>query len=482
MNQNNPEKESIYFKIIAFLSLTDTDVLAQSGRYDRMLAYAMVFRQLITFAFTFLLFTYGVSLFLNTTAAVISGFVFALTLFFLDQAIIGSDWALKDPFKGGLPIRKMLGLIPRIFYSLIIAVGLATLAEISLQANAIDEQIQKDVVENNKEYFSRMNLYETELDTAVNLSETKLVDISNQINQTKIEQSKFLEAEKTYDLETIANSIDYHQVSLEELQGSQKVMLNGISISNDNLSKARKDYQYWFNESLQERTGQDGRAPTEGPKYQRAVKTYKELKELIPVIEADIVSQQISLDAIAQEIVLATNNLNEVQQIRNTLINKEENFMANQEAINNLEQELVATQSLLNLQIEDKQTKLESFRTTLQNEGLFFVRKTGVLTRYLALKKIHADSEFGEVATIFSYMLKIFFIAIELMPVIIKLFFSPFSFYSLKMYRKMQLALLEEKVLLEMADLDYQEKMLLRNQQFKEKNKAIENMENSILI
>jgi hypothetical protein len=482
MNQKNAEKESIYFKIIAFLSLTDTEVLAESGRYDRMLAYAMVFRQLVTFVFTFLLFTYGVSLFLGTTAAVISGFVFALTLFFLDQAIVGSDWALKNPFKGGLPIRKMFGLIPRIFYSLIIAIGLATLAEISLQANAIDEQIQKDVVENNKEYFSRMNLYETELDTAVNLSETKLVDVSNQISQTRIDQAKYLEAEKTYDLETIANSIDYHQVSLEELQASQRVMLNGISTSNDNLSKARKDYQYWFNESLQERTGQDGRAPTEGPKYQRAVKTYEELKDLIPVIEAGIVTQQTNLDAIAQEVVLATDSLNEVQQIRNTLINKEENFIANQEAINNLEQELVATQNLLNLQIEDKQTKLESFRVTLQNEGLFFVIRTGVLTRYLALKKIHTDPEFGEVATLFSYMLKIFFIAIELMPVIIKLFFSPFSFYSLKMYRKMQLALLEEKALLEMADLDYQEKMLLRNQQFKQKTKAIENMESSILI
>lgn len=482
MNQNTAVKESIYFKLIAFLSLTDTEVLSQSGRYDRMLAYAMVFRQVVTFAFTFLLFTYGVSLFLGTTAAVISGFVFALTLFFLDQAIIGSDWALRNPYKRGLPIRQLFGLIPRIFYSLIIAIGLATLAEISLQANAIDEQIQKDVVENNKEYFSRMNLYETELDTAVNVSETKITAIQDQLAQTKIEQTKYLDAEKTYDLETIANSIDHHQVSLEELQRSQKVMINDLSTTNDSLSKARKDYQFWFNESLLERTGQDGRAPTEGPKYQRAVKTYQELKLLIPIIEADIVSRQTSLDDIAQDIVVATDTLNEFQQIRNTLINKEESYVTNQAAIDNLENELVETQNLLNLQIEDKQTKLDAFRVTLQNEGLFFERRTGVLTRYLALNKIHSDPEYGYVATLFSYMLKIFFIAIELMPVIIKLFFSPFSFYSLKMYRKMQLALLEEKGLLETAELDYQEKKLLRLQQYKQRTKDIENVENSILI
>jgi hypothetical protein len=39
------------------------------------------------------------------------------------------------------------------------------------------------------------------------------------------------------------------------------------------------------------------------------------------------------------------------------------------------------------------------------------------------------------------------------MPVIIKLFFSPFSFYSLKMYRKMHIALLEEEDRLEEAKL-----------------------------
>ena len=179
MNSSETPKNSRFFKIIAFLSLTDTDVLAESGKYDRMLAYAMVFRQVVTFAFTFLLFTYGVSLFLGMTAAVISGFVFALTLFFLDQAIIGSDWALNNPFRGGFPLRKMFGLIPRILYSLIIAIGLATLAEISLQANAIDEQIQKDVVENNKEYFARMATYENELDTSVALSEDKIKEIQN---------------------------------------------------------------------------------------------------------------------------------------------------------------------------------------------------------------------------------------------------------------------------------------------------------------
>jgi len=482
MNQKTAVKESIYFKIIAFLSLTDTEVLANSGRYDRMLAYAMVFRQLVTFAFTFLLFTYGVSLFLGTVAAVISGFVFALTLFFLDQAIIGSDWALKNPFKGGLPLRKMLGLIPRIFYSLIIAVGLATLAEISLQANAIDEQIQKDVVENNKEYFTRMASYETELDTTVAASKKKLLDLQNQLTTTREEQTKYLEADKSYDLETIGNSIDHYQVSVEELQTTQKVIINELGDINQSLFKARKDYQYWFNEAILERTGKDGRAPTEGPKYKRAVKTYEELKFLIPIIEADIASSNKRLDAIEAEIILATDELNEFQKISNTLENKESNYIINQDVITEVEKDITEAQVLLSALIVDKQTKLDTFRVTLQNEGLFYERKTGVLMRYIALQKIHSDPEFGTVATMFSYMLKIFFIAIELMPVIIKLFFSPFSFYSLKMYRKMHVALLQEKGLLEIAEMKYKKDKLAREQQFIEDTSLNKRIENSILV
>ena len=122
----------------------------------------------------------------------------------------------------------MFGLIPRILYSLIIAIGLATLAEISLQANAIDEQIQKDVVENNREYFARMAAYEKELDTSVELSENKVVEIQDEITDIKNEQETYRNAEKAYDAQTIGNSIDHHQVTLEELQTSQKVLIDEL--------------------------------------------------------------------------------------------------------------------------------------------------------------------------------------------------------------------------------------------------------------
>lgn len=451
------DNDSWWLRLCAFLSLTDADVLRETGRYDRMLAYAMVFRQLVTFAFTFLLFSYGVSLFLSPVAAYTIGFVFALTLFFLDQAIIGSDWALRNPFKKGIPWRMMLGLIPRLAYSLIIAIGLATLAEISLQANAIDEQIQKDVAQNNQEYFKRMAEYEAELDTTVDATAQKITDTQGQINDIKARQELIKNTEQAFDEQTIAGSLDHYRVTLEELQRDQKNTINAIAEQNARLSQTRQDYQFWFNEAILERTGKDGRAPTEGPKYQRAVKTYTELEGMIPIIEAEIAAQKERLATIEQDILANNEQLNDLQLKSNALSEQATEVTVNEDQLSQLNAALVDFEQQHAVQVTEKQEKMADYRQKLINDGLFYEQKTGLLVRYLALNKIHSDPQLGEVAVLFSAMLKIFFIAIELMPVIIKLFFSPFSFYSLRMYRKMQVALLEEQALLEAAEKHYKE-------------------------
>ncbi|WP_395375601.1 DUF4407 domain-containing protein [Marinicella sp. W31] len=457
-SRSSEQVHSRWFDIIAFLSLTDTEVLAKSGRYDRMLAYAMVFRQLVTFAFTFMLFAYGVSLFVGTTGAVIAGLVFAMTLFFLDQAIIGSDWALRNPFKGGLPIRTLLGLVPRILYSLIIAYGLATLAEISLQADAIDEQIQKDVAQNNQEYFSRMQAYEEELDTAVVLTEQRIQDTVAEIQSLREEQTTLKVNDKEYDQQTIANSVDNQQSIVNKVIVARDSATTELTVLNERLVQTRKDYDFWFNEALLERTGQDGRAPTEGPKYRRAVATYTDLTEQIPLIQSNIDSVEARLLEINAELDQETLVLNDLQQIQNTLDGKEQVMSENQTALVLLQQQLQQSQIELTQQIDNKQTQLAEYKQKLQADGLFYEQKTGVLSRFLALKSLHADPELGQAALMFSYLLKIFFVAIELMPVIIKLFFSPFSFYSLRMYRKMQEALLVEKLRLEELERAYMSK------------------------
>ncbi|WP_196140793.1 DUF4407 domain-containing protein [Aliikangiella sp. G2MR2-5] len=453
--EKNLFKEGIFFKLFSFLSLTDYEELKKCGKYDRTLVYAMVFRQLVTFAFTCMLFTYGVSLFLDFKVAVIVGIIFSLTLFFLDQAIIGSDWALKNPFKGGIPFRSILGLIPRIIYSLIIAVGLATLAEISLQANAIDEQIQHESNEKNRPYFTKLEKYEQELETGISVDRRKVEDIQAEIQQLSDQNHRYEQASRTDDESTLSNTLSIKQQNSTELQRTQQTLFNEIASINKRLAKAREDYNFWFNEALLERTGKDGRAPTEGPKYHRAVATYTDLGKQIEILESELKDTQQKLESLKPDIESALQALNQVQKNINDLQLTEANYEQNKQTIARLEDSLGTAKSMLNRAIDEKQKKMDEYRQKLEKDGLFYEVKTGMLRRYLALKNIHRDPEIGEAAMLFSWLLKIFFIAIELMPVIIKLFFSPFSFYSLRMYRKMQEALLEEEEKLELARAKY---------------------------
>ncbi len=452
-NQFKPDalKESVWFRLFAFLSLTDYETLAECGKYDRTLVYAMGFRQLVTFTFTCMLFSYGVSLFLEFKLAVIVGVIFSLTLFFLDQAIIGSDWALKNPFKKGLPFRSLLGLIPRMVYSLIIAIGLATLAEISLQASAIDEQIQQESNQKNRLYFEKLDQYEQELETAIQVDRNKVETLHNQIVQIRRQNTRDEQSASNNDVDTLNNTLSQKQVNSTELQRSQQRLFTELTSINQRLTKAREDYNYWFNEALLERTGKDGRPPTEGPKYKRAVATYSDLAKQIENLEASLSNTKQRLDALTPDIEAAIADLNTAQKKINDYQMTESNYQQNKQIIANLEENLLTAKTQLNKATEDKQTKMGIYREKLEQDGLFYTIKTGLLRRYLALKNIHKDPEIGEAAYLFSWLLKIFFIAIELMPVIIKLFFSPFSFYALKMYRKMQIALMEEEQLLVQA-------------------------------
>ena len=453
--ERKPQRESIIFKLFAFLSLTDYEVLKDCEKYDRTLVYAMVLRQLVTFAFTCLLFTYGVSLFLEFKAAIVVGVIFSLTLFFLDQAIIGSDWALRNPFKGGLSFRSLVGLIPRTIYSLIIAIGLATLAEISLQANAIDEQIQQESNQKNKTYFAKLERYEQELETSISVDRKKVEDTQAKIQQLSEQNYRYELASSTNDAETLNNTLAIKQLNSKELQRSQQVLYTELASINKRLAKAREDYNYWFNEALLERTGKDGRAPTEGPKYTRAVATYTDIREQIKILERNLTDTQQKIDTLEPNVNSALQGLNQVQKDINDIQLTQSNYQNNEQTIARLEQSLLTARGLLNRAIEEKQQKMDEYRQKLEKDGLFYEVKTGMLRRYLALKNIHKDPEIGEAAFMFSLLLKIFFIAIELMPVVIKLFFSPFSFYSLKMYRKMQVALLEEEDRLESAKAKY---------------------------
>ncbi len=88
--------------------------------------------------------------------------------------------------------------------------------------------------------------------------------------------------------------------------------------------------------------------------------------------------------------------------------------------------------------LELNKKELMNYKQTLTNGGFYQKNDYGPLDRYIGLKKLYNDPEYGAAAKEFSYGLKITIILLELSPVMVVLFFSPYSFYSIRMREKME--------------------------------------------
>ena len=95
----------------------------------------------------------------------------------------------------------------------------------------------------------------------------------------------------------------------------------------------------------------------------------------------------------------------------------------------------IEKEKLINLK-KNKYIKLNDEEELLTKSGYKYDTEYGLLTRYIGLKQLHEDEEIGETAKEFSLMIKLIIILIELSAVIVAIFFSPFSFYHVKMRAK----------------------------------------------
>ncbi len=106
--------------------------------------------------------------------------------------------------------------------------------------------------------------------------------------------------------------------------------------------------------------------------------------------------------------------------------------------VEEISSELEKERNELNKLMESNEIYLTNYKKTLENGGFYQKNNYGPLDRYIGLKKLYNDPEYGTAAKEFSYGLKITIILIELSPVMVMLFFSPYSFYSTRMREKME--------------------------------------------
>ena len=136
---------------------------------ERTLVYASFIRQILGALFVFAVFLYAWSILLPLWMAISISVLLAAIVFFIDQAIIASQWMFYREFSRnwiynmfGNFFFKLLGLLPRAVYAVIIAVFMATLAEITIQGRAIKRLLNENTREINREYFEKINTLKSE--------------------------------------------------------------------------------------------------------------------------------------------------------------------------------------------------------------------------------------------------------------------------------------------------------------------------------
>lgn len=438
-----------------FFALVDRDEMAECGPYDRALFYASFIRQIIGVSFVFIVFLFAWVSVLPLWMAFLLAAVSSLIVLFLDQAIIGSEWTLHKEFNstsifgdGASFVFKLWKLLPRIAYAVFVALVIATLAELALQSRAIDRVLQEETKASNKAYF----------------------DKKDALRQVQVDKLKALDAEIGSLGTAIKNKQDPSGVNtLNELQSNQKETSSSIILLNQQLSKLEKEKRDTENRQRDLETkvkaaqnqietdvqqkylelNSPDRCRNPGSEVCKKSRWQDFNKDQIAA-ETELSNAKPELDSINSRLEAIHN---QVIDINKDLGTRNSNLTSLNEKISALTTDTRSVDVLVDAQkfkIDERSALIGTQTTESQNlndelikGGYFSTADYDPLDRYVGLNKLYEDKEKGEAAKRFSLGLKIFIVLFELSPVLVMVFFTPFSFYAQKMRAKRDTALVD---------------------------------------
>ena len=428
-----------------YIALIDTEEIKIFGKYEFFLISASFARQVLSTLFSFCVLVYGTSIILPLWYSIVISTVIVLILFSIDQAIIGSEWSLykiyaKNKFINFstnillIPLRIM----PRICYSIIIAYGIATIAEIRIQHRAIDKILNTESKQFNNEYLVKTKEKENDIEKKESDKKKNIAQLEEALNtkrndlNSKNNRATFLKEKNNLDNEIITyrNNISENQKKVIEISEE-------ISDIQAKVDKNKEEIRLKKIEMDHEAHDKD-RGAQKGPRWKafnhEVIALKKQNSNYLPKLQ----SKRNETERINDLIEKNKKYLFELEKRSKDIYGKTEKKQYDTRTIEEISSELAKEKNELNQLIESNKTYLINYTQTLTNGGFYQKNDYGPLDRYIGLKKLYDDPEYGTAAKEFSYGLKITIILLELSPVMVMLFFSPYSFYSTRMREKME--------------------------------------------
>lgn len=436
-------KSFVYFSV-----LVDKDEIDALGRYDRNLIFASFMRQMLGAIFAFLVFFYAGSTLMPLWLSCVIAVVLSSIVFFMDQAIVGSEWSVRreisgNPLNKGLSsfLQRVARLFPRIVFAVAIAWFMATLAEIALQSRAIDRVLKSETREANQEYFQRTDELKKrqqqktdELDSKIRLLEAGISAGSAPNTQQTVSALDGDIQRATSTIDSLSASIAKLTREQEERRRAVTSLRASVTRLNENIASTERLMDAEVNDP--NRCRAPGNALCKGERWaalkekliayvNRRGEQNAQLTAAVQLVgdtSADLSAAESRIEKARLRVADATSQLAKVRPSEKSLSELESELA-----------ELLALKTGLQMAQAIETTQLEE---RLQKGGFRAIANYGPLDRRLGLQRLHNDPELGPAARQFSMELKIVVILFELSPVLVAVFFAPFSFFSLQMQEK----------------------------------------------
>jgi hypothetical protein len=423
-------------RLLYFIAGVDRQLMAQCPATDRMWAGQIGFSLCLSFLVVSGVSYYALSYIVaHTVLRAGIAIVVALTIMMFDRALFQSDWFVQGAFwidhGGTRDIRAVLvrsaGQFVRVGARLTISLGLAWVIalflELALFSDAISQKIERDRVATNRPVFDQIENYAAGLD--------------RQIRERRAELTSAEQLLLDVMAQAPAANVSTPARPDDDLQESKMLAQREASLR-DEVRELEQTVRQQAIDMNAEQFGERVNPTNTGqPGFGRRYEFAKKQKE---IAEQTLQSRQAELAEITAR--RAGMRMDETHRLANEMSRRENDlkeYAAKRQAI---ESKVETARTSLQRLENERSDRLAKFRAEVLEASYIQQKKDSndPLVRLSAYQSLKEDPNEGQTIVLFSWMVRLFVIFLEIVPVITKIFFSPPSMYAVKVLAQIQAA------------------------------------------
>jgi len=392
----------------------------------------------------------------SVTTTLMIGFVSLLLtsmIVSLDRALILSDWYYQDAYgeKLGFFTKISRGFLKlkRVFFRIVLSVALAYVLSIFLLLRVYDGKIT--------------NVLKNEYSQANASMQTKIVEYRQKIENELKSKKDEVNDRKGQLVGDSAASMWSEDTILTDYKNEKEEETTALALALQKIKKlkASEKYTTWnvLNEQLSEtktlrKNEEDGiKSQVIGNKkyvtsgIPKRGKKYMALNAKVESIQMQIENfEKMNQDMFEENIRLKE----EIKTRRKKLVHIKENITKRRDSltkayeeqreqrINQLRDDVQRSSNEYDVLVKSKDEKIEAYTKSILNSPEYQQYEDGPMVRYVVLQKLFSDEAYGEYRIFFAGLFKAFLIFIELLPIIMKLFFSPPTSYAIRLQERLK--------------------------------------------